>query len=524
MTGRRLSFAAVLLVAMSALLPLIAAPRHAAAHPLGNFTVNRYARLELYRDAVDVHYVLDFAEIPAFQLRESIDADGDGTVAVEELTAYRTSAAAEFASGMDLLLADQRIALVPVTSEAAFVPGEGGLETFRIAAVYRATLPPRSAPVPVTFEDHNYSDRLGWKETVVRQSAGSVVRVAEELTVDLSDGLRTFPDDALRSAPNRLAVSFDWQPGTGLDAPVTANSAAAVAAGAPSEEARATRFDVLLSHRGSWTVLMASLAAAFGFGMLHALGPGHGKTVVAAYLVGSRGTVRHAMALGLTVTATHTSMVYLLGFVTIAASAFIVPERLYLYLGLASGVSVVVMGVVLFAARLRRVRPAQGEHRHGWFGRSHSHAPAAIETHAHDHPHPHPHDDHHAHGHARPHTDATTEASRVTWRGLLTLGVIGGLLPCPSALLVMLAAISLGQVLYGMLLIVAFSLGLAGVLTAIGISLVLGKRLSRLLPRGAVARHASAARALAYLPALSALGIALAGLLMTYQAVHQFGV
>ncbi|MEZ4554393.1 MAG: sulfite exporter TauE/SafE family protein [Dehalococcoidia bacterium] len=517
MTGRRFSFAALLLVAVSALLPLIAAPRHAAAHPLGNFTVNRYARLDLYRDAVDVHYILDFAEIPAFQLREAIDTDDDGAVSSEEIAAYRVRAAAEFADGMHVWLADQRVPLVPLSSEAAFFPGEGGLDTFRIAAVYRATLAPVDAPLPASFEDRNYADRLGWKETVIRPSAGALARVAEELTVDLSDGLRTFPEDALRSAPNRLAVSFEWQPGTGLDAPVTAAPPPAAA-----DSGRATRFDALLTHRGSWSVLVASLAAAFGFGMLHALGPGHGKTVVAAYLVGSRGTVRHAFALGLTVTATHTSMVYLLGFVTIAASAFIVPERLYLYLGLASGIGVVVMGVVLFAARLRRVRPAEGEHRHGWFGRPHSHAPAAVEEHEYDHPHPH--EDHHAHPHSHPHTDAGVQPPRVTWRGLLTLGVIGGLLPCPSALLVMLAAISLGQVLYGMLLIVAFSLGLAGVLTAIGISLVLGKHLSRLLPTGALTRHASAARALAYLPALSALGIALAGLLMTYQAVHQFGV
>ncbi len=229
-------------------------------------------------------------------------------------------------------------------------------------------------------------------------------------------------------------------------------------------------------------VILASLAAAFGFGMLHALGPGHGKTVVAAYLVGSRGTVRHAFALGFTVTATHTSMVYLLGFVTIAASAFIVPERLYLYLGMASGISVIAMGVWLFASRLRGLRrhSPEGEHRHGWFARAHAHTPAEAP---HEEAHSHEHAATGAHGHPHPH--AADEAPRITWRGLLTLGVIGGLLPCPSALLVMLAAISLGQVVYGMLLIVAFSMGLAGVLTGIGISFVFGKRLSRFLPAAA---------------------------------------
>jgi ABC-type nickel/cobalt efflux system permease component RcnA len=187
------------------------------------------------------------------------------------------------------------------------------------------------------------------------------------------------------------------------------------------------------------------------------------------------------------------------------------------------------MGIVLFATRVRGLRPRSlehGEHRHGLFGRAHTHAPARVAAmHAHDHRHEdaHDHGPEHAHDHEEPHL-GFDEAPRITWRGLFTLGVIGGLLPCPSALLVMLAAISLGQVFYGMLLIVAFSLGLAGVLTGIGISLVLGKRLSRFVPAARALERPTFARVITVMPAVSALGIAAAGFLMTLQAMQQFGL
>ncbi len=232
----------------------------------------------------------------------------------------------------------------------------------------------------------------------------------------------------------------------------------------------------------------------------------------------------------MTVTVTHVSMVYLLGFVTIAASAFLVPERVYFVLSLASGASVIAMGLGLFISRARRLRahaaPAQTEHRHGLFGATHSHVPAAtVDTHEHVARETHEHT--HAHGHEHPHphpheSPATREGDRVSRRSLLTLGVLGGLLPCPSALIVMLAAISLGQVVWGMLLIVAFSLGLAFVLTAIGVALVVGARLSHLVPGALRGGSGRLGRIASALPAASALGIAAAGALIVYQAMGQF--
>jgi ABC-type nickel/cobalt efflux system permease component RcnA len=217
-------------------------------------------------------------------------------------------------------------------------------------------------------------------------------------------------------------------------------------------------------------VILASLAAAFFWGMAHALSPGHGKTIVAAYLVGRRGTPWHAAALGLIVTATHTIGVFGLGLITLALSQFIVPEQLYPWLNLVSGVLVVAIGATVFRSRFR--------HRRG---------------HTHDH-------DHHHSEHEAP--------SRGS---LLAVGISGGLLPCPSALVVLLAAISLHRVAFGMLLIVAFSAGLALSITGIGLVAVFAKQIFK--------RASFEGRLVRLLPAASALVILAAGLAMTVRAL-----
>src|SRR5207249_10468404 len=147
--------------------------------------------------------------------------------------------------------------------------------------------------------------------------------------------------------------------------------------------------------------LLLALVVAAVLGAVHALEPGHGKTVVAAYLVGSRGRAWHALVLGLVVTASHTAGVYLLGAVTLYASRYIVPERLYPWLGVASGLTVAGLGIVLF---LRRYRGASRRHSH---------------DHAHDDHHHHAH--HHAHGHQHHHPGAD-----VSLKELVALGVTGG--------------------------------------------------------------------------------------------------
>lgn len=506
------------IVSLAALSPLLNF-RTAAAHPLGNFTVNRYARIELYRDAIDVHYVLDLAEIPTFQALSEIDTDRDGAASQSELDAYAARLASSLPREMTLSIDGRRLELVPIEREISQATGQADLQTMRIAFVYRADgLGNDGRNVTVSFEDRNYADRAGWREVVVRPSEGAQVKVDPALLVDVSDSLRAYPADTLRSAPDTNGATLAWQSGTGASAPAAAVERGSSAVRSPSGFAK------LLDRDLSTAVFPLLLLAAFGFGMLHALGPGHGKSVVGAYLVGSKGTPRHAVALGLTVTATHTSSVYLLGFVTLYAGHFLAPDRLYVYLGVTAGASIVAMGLALFAGRivrLRRIPPEGGAHRHGLFAPAHSHLPAALEHHDHEpeavHQHPHP------EGEPGDHP-RETDASRASWRSVLTLGVIGGMLPCPSAIIVMLAAIANGQVLYGMLLIVAFSAGLAGVLTTIGLVLVLGKRLGERSRIRTTLERPGFARIVAALPVLSAAGITLAGLAITYQAFQQPGL
>jgi ABC-type nickel/cobalt efflux system permease component RcnA len=218
------------------------------------------------------------------------------------------------------------------------------------------------------------------------------------------------------------------------------------------------------------------------WGAAHALTPGHGKAMVAAYLVGTRGKPRHAFMLGGTVTVAHTAGVFAIGFVTLALSQFIVPEQLYPWLTLASGVLVVAVGLGVLRQRLRARRGHDHAHHHG-----HDHA------------------DHYHHGHDHHHEDALTS------KGILGVGVAAGLLPCPSALVVLLSAIALHRVGLGLALIVAFSVGLAATITSIGLVAVMASRaFGRLSLNGPVVRA---------LPAVSAALILAVGVVITAKAL-----
>ena len=291
----------------------------------------------------------------------------------------------------------------------------------------------------------------------------------------VSDELRAYPKDQLSSPLDVRSAHLQVQPGTGPG----------VAPELSSGKALDSRVTVHQGGDGGFTGLIAkeklsagfvalALLLAFFWGAVHALSPGHGKSIVAAYLVGTRGTPRHAAFLGLTVTVTHTVGVFALGLITLALSAFIFPEQLYPWLNLASALLVVVVGCGVLRARLRHRR-----------------------MHAHGH--------HHHHGHSHDHDH------QLSMRGLLGVGISGGLIPCPTALVVLLAAISLHRVGYGLVLILAFSMGLAAAMTGIGLLAVSAKRLAgRLRLEGRVVRA---------LPALSAAVILVLGLVMTVRAL-----
>jgi nickel/cobalt transporter (NicO) family protein len=238
------------------------------------------------------------------------------------------------------------------------------------------------------------------------------------------------------------------------------------------------------------------MLAAFFWGAAHALTPGHGKAVVAAYLIGARGTARHAGILGLTVTLTHTAGVFVLGAVTLYLSRYILPEVLYPWLSVASGVLVVLIGLVLLYRHLDK-RPHDRKARHTHAG-EHSHA---HNTHSHD-------------GYTHAHLPA--DDPRITWRGLMALGVSGGLVPCPAALVLLLGAISLDRLGFGMVLVLAFSAGLAVVLTGIGLLMIYARKLFE--------RFSFETRVPRLLPIVSASIITLAGVGIALGALQQTGI
>ena len=494
----------------------------AAAHPLGNFTINHYDRITVSDGGIEVFAVLDMAEIPAFRERQAIDANGDGTLDPAEVDAYATAKADELRQNFILRVNGGEAALTAAGHELTFPAGQGGLSLVRLTATYTAALPAdwQSRAPAIAFEDRNYGDRLGWREIIVRGGGGVRIENATAPSQDVSGELTAYPTDALSSPLDVRSASFSFVPAAGAAAdPGSARHATAVRGNPDSPLARFA--DLIAKRDLSAGVIVVALLAAMGFGAIHALSPGHGKTIVAAYLVGSRGTAKHALLLGLTVTATHTSSVYVLGFISLYLSEYIVPERLYPWLTLASGLLIVGMGLTLLVARLRaagagvrawswirrRVAAAtvhasgaefqfaiahsfdapetmmavhdetDGGHAHG------AHAPSDHSDDAHAHSHGEA-DGAHRHGFGPAHSHAVpgADGEPVTWRRLIGLGIFGGLLPCSSAIVVMLSAISLHRVGFGLVLIVAFSAGLAGVLTGIGFALVYGRRIIARVP------------------------------------------
>ncbi|HBL58744.1 MAG TPA: ABC transporter permease [Cyanobacteria bacterium UBA8803] len=270
--------------------------------------------------------------------------------------------------------------------------------------------------------------------------------------------------------------------------------------------------------------LAIAIAGAFLWGAMHAMSPGHGKTIVGAYLAGSRATPQHALFLGLTATITHTTGVFALGLVTLFASEYILPEQLYPWLSFLSGLMVAAIGLNLFISRLGNtqiLRKLPFGHSHTNHHHSHDHHHHSHGHHHHSHDHHHHSDDHDHHEHAHNHGEHShlppgADGSPVTWHSLLALGISGGLLPCPSALVLLLSAIALGRIGFGLVLVLAFSLGLAGVLTGLGLLLVCAKQLFQKLPAQVGLMRA--------LPAVSALCVALIGLGITTQAFMQIGL
>jgi ABC-type nickel/cobalt efflux system permease component RcnA len=479
------------------LLAALLAPAVASAHPLGNFTINRFSHVEASGDRIYVRYVLDMAEIPTFQARPAIEREGEQR--------YATRLAATLAKGMRVTVDGKPLPLRPLRHELAFPPGQAGLHTLRLEAVYTAPALPHGRELHVDYRDTNYASRIGWKEIVVADSAGARVDSTTAARTTISEELRSYPKNLLQSPLDVTSARAVVTPGDGPGIVPALESRQDLESRVGVRAVGDNGFAKLIVHEklSVGFVLLSLLIAAF-WGGAHAFSPGHGKSVITAYLVGSRGTPRHAVLLGLTTTVTHTIGVFGLGLVTLALSEFIVPEQLYPWLNLTAALLVLAVGVSVLRWRVREWRrrgaashPHHRDHGDGYRHR-HSH---------HYHQHPHDHEgSRHAHSHAEPGLSLKT---------LLGVGISGGIIPCPTALVVLLAAISLHRIAYGLVLIVAFSAGLAVSITGIGILAVSAKRIFN--------RVDFDGRAVRLLPAVSAVVIVALGIAMTVRAVPHLG-
>jgi ABC-type nickel/cobalt efflux system permease component RcnA len=513
----------------------------AHAHPMGNFSVNHYSGIELQEQQIVVHYYIDLAEIPAYQelQRGSIGA----TPEEPAVKRYVSERGAELERGLTLTVNGMQIPLHLVSSGVIFPPGAGGLPTMKMGFVYEAAYPQGADRelLSVRYTDNNYAGQTGWKEIVAHSSAGALLSSSAP-SKDRSGELSNYPTDLLTSPPQDLEATVvaklepvattkalrpaaaeqpSLSPHAGVTVskllsptrkiekipqeqpesftphvPISQQALPAVHLEANRQQTPRSKFTQLIAaqHLSAWFLFSAALIA-IGLGGMHALEPGHGKTIVAAYLVGSRGNARHALLLGLIVTVSHTAGVFALGAITLCASRYIVPEQLYPWLSASSGITIAALGCYML---LRRLTGTASDH---------SHAPGG------------------AHGHWFPFKRSNqndvasdkvlpgpTSTATVSLVQLCTLGITGGIIPCPAALVVLLSALALHRIGLGFFLIVAFSLGLAAVLIAFGMVMVYARRfITRLHVDGPLTRR--------WLPAASSAFIAALGLMVTIQAL-----
>jgi nickel/cobalt transporter (NicO) family protein len=435
---RRLPLRAGVLAAV--LLALLLLPAGAAAaHPLGNFTVSRSSGIRVQPDRVLVDYVVDMAEVPAFQTRQGVDTDGDGKVADGEAAAWRQLQCPRIAARLSAEVDGTALRFAVTGSRLAFPPGQGGLVTLRLECDLAAPAPAGRGSRTLRYRDGNADGRIGWRE-ITAAGDRTTLEAADVPARSPSARLTAYPEDLLRSPLAQDRATIRYRPGgAALDG---GEAAPAERGRRPAGIDRATAAFTALVARERLTLGFALLAVAIAglLGAAHALAPGHGKTVMAAYLVGLHGSARQAAAIGATVTATHTAGVLVLGAV-LGASQVLAPERVYPWLGLASGLLLAGVGAALLRRALRGAR-------HG---------------HGHD----------HAHGPGHEHGAATRVMST---RGLVALGFAGGLVPSPSAVVVLLGAVALGHAWFGVLLVVAYGAGMAATLTGLGLLLLRARR------------------------------------------------
>jgi nickel/cobalt exporter len=368
----------------------------ASAHPLGELSVNHASALRVSPDGVRVLFVVDLAEVPSVPVLSTLDSDGRG--------AYGASRCGSYAGELSLRADGHRLPLAVTGSTVFVLPGNAGLKTVRLEC--RLSTRDSTVGSRIDYSDGTDADRVGWREVT---AIGDRVRFVGSTTPtrSASNMLASYP----AGESSRVSTaSFEVRQGGAAAPAVTVGS-----------RTGGDTYAGLMGGSGWSAVLGVLLAAALGAG--HALTPGHGKTLMALYLSGTRGSLRDAVVVGASVTATHTLGVFALA-VLVSASAITAPDALYPWLGLVQGALIAVIGAVLLVVRGRR----RG----------------------------------HGHGHVR--------------GGLVGFGIAGGLLPSPSALLVLLGAQAAGRSAYGVVFVVAYGVGMAVCLSTVGWLLARGGR------------------------------------------------
>jgi nickel/cobalt transporter (NicO) family protein len=469
----RRTLALTLLAVLGALL----LPAPAQAHPLGNFTTNQYAGLRIGAAGVDIDYVLDLAELPAYQTRQEIGADEDGYAA-------RTCTAA--ASASTLTAGGKALAVKSRPAGLTFPPGAGGLTTLRLQCVLHADAR-IGATTTITYANTLFTDRIGWREIT---AVGDRYTLLESSVPAASTSARLTAYPSGTATPDVRAATLKVSPGGPAAAPPPFTPTDGTQA---RDVDRFTAWFTDLVGRPQLTLgvgIVAFLIAVI-LGGAHAVAPGHGKTIMAAYLVSSRGRIPQALTVAGTVAATHTLGVLALG-ILLATSLQLAPDAMYDWLRLLSGVLVALVGAQLLHRAIRATRRRAAHHHTHHHDHDHElvsagHGGHHHHDHDHDHhPHPHPHPEPHpeplTHSHGgSTHTHHLPDPDQdLSVKTLLAMGFAGGLSPSPSAVVVLLGAAALGRAWYGVLLVLAYGVGLAATLTGIGFALARwGDRLHR---------------------------------------------
>ncbi|UXY26637.1 urease accessory protein UreH domain-containing protein [Streptomyces sp. HUAS TT20] len=504
MKPRRRLFASAAAVLTAACALALAPATSASAHPLGNFTVNRYDGLVAAPGQLRVDHVEDLAEIPATQAKPDIKRLG--------MTEWARQRCTQAAEGSKVTVDGRTTALSADSSHARLRPGQAGLDTLRVECRLTARLPKGTA-VTLGFHSAGVSTGPGWREITARGDRMTLA-ASDVPKKSVSHELTRYPKELLSSPADTATASLRVRPGG--PALTGERQEAPAASVLPRGADRWTRALDGLVARHDLTVGFAALALliAIGLGAMHALAPGHGKTLMAATAAarGGRARLKDVLPLAASVTVTHTLGVVTLGLLVTAGSA--ATPSVIAWLGIASGVLVTLAGVNLVRRAWRTRAHTHHDHPHGHahaHGHTHSHeeAPerslalvgahdgAMSPAHAHDHDHDnghgeehgHGHDHHHEHAHAHPHAVEHTHGgfthshpTAPTLRGTILLGFAGGLVPSPSAVVVLVGAAALGQAWFGLLLVVAYGIGLALTLTAAGFAVVkLGTGINRVM-------------------------------------------